>query len=138
PPMVLASRRRPARAPFWLLIAMSLCGLWHGAAWTFVLWGVWHGILLVLNSTVLKNAFPPANETQKATISIIRRAAGLIATFFLVQVGWLLFRARSLAQSLSMLHAILVFRGRLRPSILRENDVLLVAVVFMGLMLAQF
>jgi alginate O-acetyltransferase complex protein AlgI len=136
-PMMFASRRRPGLAPLWLLIAMALCGLWHGAAWTFVLWGIWHGVLLAANATVLKNAFPPPDEALKAKVSVIRNALGMVATFVLVNIGWILFRARSLAQALSLMHAIAIFRGRLRPSILRENDVLLVGFVFAGLMVAQ-
>jgi alginate O-acetyltransferase complex protein AlgI len=136
-PMMFASRRRPALAPLWLLIAMALCGLWHGAAWTFVAWGVWHGVLLALNATVLKNVFPPMDEALKAKVSMVRNLAGMVVTFVLVNVGWVLFRARSFAQALSLMHAIAIFRGRFRPSILRENDVLLVGVVFIGLMTAQ-
>jgi alginate O-acetyltransferase complex protein AlgI len=136
-PMMFASRRRPGLAPLWLLIAMALCGLWHGAAWTFVLWGVWHGVLLALNATVLKNVFPPPDETLKAKVSLFRNLLGMAATFLLVNVGWVLFRARSMGQALSLFHAIAVFRGRFRPSILRENDVLLVVVVFAGMLTAQ-
>jgi D-alanyl-lipoteichoic acid acyltransferase DltB (MBOAT superfamily) len=136
-PMVFASRRRPAMAPIWLLIAMALCGLWHGAAWTFVLWGVWHGILLAVNSTVLKNVFPPMDEALKAQVSFVRKWLGMIATFVLVHIGWVLFRARSIRQALSIMHAIAVFRGRFRPSILRENDMLLVGFVFAGMLTAQ-
>jgi D-alanyl-lipoteichoic acid acyltransferase DltB (MBOAT superfamily) len=136
-PMMFASRRRPGMAPLWLLIAMALCGLWHGAAWTFVLWGVWHGVLLAVNATVLKNVFPPADEALKARVSAVRNGVGMIATFVLVHVGWVLFRARSLGQAFSLIHAIAIFRGRFRPSIVRENDVLLVGVVFAGMLAAQ-
>ena len=43
------SRKGKRRKYINLLIAMTLCGLWHGAAWTFVLWGFLHGILLAIN-----------------------------------------------------------------------------------------
>jgi D-alanyl-lipoteichoic acid acyltransferase DltB (MBOAT superfamily) len=137
-PMSFAARRRPAMMPLWLLIAMALCGLWHGAAWTFVLWGIWHGVLLAVNATALKGFFPPPDPALKSRVSTLRNLVGMAVTYVLVNIGWILFRARSLRQALSLMHAIAVFRGRFRPSILRENDVLLVAFVFMGLMTAQF
>jgi alginate O-acetyltransferase complex protein AlgI len=137
-PMSFASRRRPALMPIWLLIAMALCGLWHGAAWTFVLWGVWHGILLVANETPVKHVLFAPSEHDHPNASRLRAVWGAFCTFVLVSVGWLLFRARSVGQAAGMLKSILIFRGHLRPSIMRENNVLFVATVFFGLMVAQF
>ncbi len=42
------SRRSPARVYLNLTIVFFLCGLWHGASWTFVIWGLLHGLFLVL------------------------------------------------------------------------------------------
>ncbi|MCU0291094.1 MAG: hypothetical protein MUF10_03770 [Thermoanaerobaculaceae bacterium] len=66
------------------LVTMALCGLWHGAAWTFTAWGAYHGLLLVIErlgwERLLRRAWVP-----------LRHAWALLA----VAVGWVLFRATS-------------------------------------------
>lgn len=135
-PISFAARSRPRLAPLWLLVAMALCGLWHGAKWTFVIWGTWHGVLLVLNQTRLKALFPPGEE-EKPGIPLGRAFVGWALTFVLVQVGWLFFRADSTPQAMSMLKTLLTFQGHLKPAVLRENAILFVACVFAALMCAQ-
>jgi D-alanyl-lipoteichoic acid acyltransferase DltB (MBOAT superfamily) len=134
-PLAFAGRRRPRLAPLWLLIAMALCGLWHGAQWTFVVWGIWHGLLLVANETVLRPAFLPAEKARM--YSPLRRVTSIALTFVFVQAGWLLFRARDLAQAGTMLTSILTIRGGLRPALIRENIVLFVFAVCVGLFVVQ-
>jgi D-alanyl-lipoteichoic acid acyltransferase DltB (MBOAT superfamily) len=67
-----------------LMITMVLAGLWHGAAWTFVLWGTFHGLGLV---------------TEHALKGRLRLPAWLrwLLTFHLIVFGWILFRSQSLA-----------------------------------------
>jgi D-alanyl-lipoteichoic acid acyltransferase DltB (MBOAT superfamily) len=74
-----------------LILTMGIGGLWHGAAWTFVLWGLFHGVCLGLNHLWqelwgpgrMRWPFPPW----------LTRWAGRGLTFFLVVLGWVLFRA---------------------------------------------
>jgi alginate O-acetyltransferase complex protein AlgI len=64
------------------LITMTLIGLWHGAAWTFIAWGLWHGILLTMEHSI--------------RLKPIRRWTALLSgiiTFHLVGVGWILFNS---------------------------------------------
>lgn len=72
-----------------LIITMLLGGLWHGAAWTFVLWGAFHGAILVVY-----RALTPNTGKQQPTwwLSIIQ---GVIM-FHIVCLGWLVFRAQNL------------------------------------------
>lgn len=134
-PLAFAGRRRPRFAPLWLLIAMAVCGLWHGAQWTFVVWGVYHGLLLVANESFLRRVFPA--PTAAGDVSIARRAISIAVTFLLVQLGWLFFRATSLTQAWMMLGSIVTVRGGLRPALIRENVVLLVFALCGGLFIAQ-
>lgn len=67
-----------------LLIAMFLCGLWHGAAWNFVLWGIYHGLLLATG----RFYWPFKNSESR-----LGKMLGQLITFQLVCIGWLLFRA---------------------------------------------
>jgi D-alanyl-lipoteichoic acid acyltransferase DltB (MBOAT superfamily) len=73
------------------LIAMGLCGLWHGPAWHFVLWGLWHGLGLV--------AFQQWNKIKKSIklkpIAMTKKPFpifGILFTYIYVTFGWLLFR----------------------------------------------
>lgn len=69
-----------------LLMTMLLAGLWHGAGWTFVLWGGLHGLLLVINHRL--PALPQG---------LPWRLGSILLTFLLVAFLWILFRAETLA-----------------------------------------
>jgi alginate O-acetyltransferase complex protein AlgI len=77
-----------------------LSGLWHGASWTFVAWGAYHGALMVA-SLGLQQLFRRAAEGRVVgrPIRLLVRALGVVVTFHLVCLGWVLFRARSLAHA---------------------------------------
>ena len=75
-----------------LLLTMFLGGLWHGAAWIFVVWGLYHGALLAANSYLARLGWVPRSRTL-----------AVAATFLSVVVGWVFFRARSLSEALAML-----------------------------------
>jgi len=80
------------------LVTMLLAGLWHGAAWTFVLWGAYQGALLVgfrlLALRTRRKQKPPAS----GWVFEWRHAPAVLVMFTLTCYGWLLFRADSLAQ----------------------------------------
>jgi alginate O-acetyltransferase complex protein AlgI len=80
------NQRGPIRTYLNLLIVFFLCGLWHGASWTFVVWGLYHGVFLIIERTrvgrVLDGLWAP-----------LRHAYVLLA----VLGGWVLFRAATLA-----------------------------------------
>jgi len=80
-----------------LALTMLLGGLWHGAAWNFVIWGAFHGAILVVYRAA--GALPRKYETLKAGLRtppavVVRWAVMLTLTL----VGWLIFRADSVAQ----------------------------------------
>lgn len=70
-----------------LLLTMVLGGLWHGAAWTFVAWGTYHGVLLVAFKMMARG-----DEPRR-----ISRATRIGLMFWLTVVGWILFRAPDVA-----------------------------------------
>jgi len=86
------NRKGPARTYVNLLVVFLLCGLWHGANWTFVAWGVWHGLFLVLERLVPYQirSFPS-------------QAAGWFYTTLVVMIGWVVFRSPSLAYAFDYL-----------------------------------
>ena len=90
-------RHGPRRTYVNLLLVMLLGGLWHGAAWTFVIWGGLHGTLLAL-------------ERARGKTALYRRLPRPIrvgATFMLVSIGWVFFRADDLGEALRYLHSML-------------------------------
>jgi alginate O-acetyltransferase complex protein AlgI len=94
------NRGSPGRTYLNLVTIFFLCGLWHGASWTFVVWGLFHGALLVverLGLSRLLGAWPLA----------VRHAY----TLLMVMVGWVLFRAETLGQAGSLLKAMAGFSG---------------------------
>ena len=81
-----------------LLVTMSLGGLWHGASWTFVIWGVYHGLLLAAYGTVGRGW---------DRLPVIARQAG---TFLAVLIGWVIFRATDLTMARVMLEKMFFFQ----------------------------
>lgn len=88
-------RRRQVLATF---AVFSLSGLWHGANWTFILWGLYHGILVLCTSLLRK-----PSQKSKSPHNIIKRCVGTLFTFVLVMFGWILFRSATLPDAANYL-----------------------------------
>jgi alginate O-acetyltransferase complex protein AlgI len=82
------NRVSTARLYFNLWLVFAISGLWHGAAWTFVIWGVYHGLFLVLDRLFLLKFY------QK-----IGKIPSVLITFLITLVGWVFFRAESISQA---------------------------------------
>ena len=84
-----------------LMLTMVLGGLWHGAAWTFVVWGIYHGLLLVVHrlASPWLERIQPSDPVDRACWKGLR----IVVTFHLVCLGWLIFRAESMEQAAGML-----------------------------------
>ena len=92
-----------------LLITMTLGGLWHGASWTFVVWGILHGLLLILHRAF--QAFAEARPRLQRLLQSVPGTAGrVLVTFLSVSLCWIFFRAQSFRDALSM------FRGLAREA----------------------
>jgi len=78
-----------------LMITMALGGLWHGAAWTFVLWGVYQGLALVIYRAIGDSAARAGVVFRQTALS---RAALGVLMIHVTCYGWLIFRARSVSQ----------------------------------------
>src|SRR5262249_40593452 len=113
-----------------LLLTMIIGGLWHGASWTFVLWGAYQGLLLVGHrlSRPWLDPVRPVDPVERACWRLVRMAA----TFHMVCFGWLLFRAQSLAQVGGMLWAIVD-----RAAIPQASYLLPVLILVVPLLLYQ-
>ncbi|MDO7853455.1 MBOAT family O-acyltransferase [Hymenobacter convexus] len=90
------SRVAPARAYGNLLAVFLISGLWHGANWTFLVWGGLHGLYLVLSTWARPARERLAQLTGLTAHPRLRRAGGVLLTFGLVAYAWIFFRANTL------------------------------------------
>jgi D-alanyl-lipoteichoic acid acyltransferase DltB (MBOAT superfamily) len=109
------SRRGPYRRHLNLMIVMLLGGLWHGAGWTFVLWGGLHGLYLLVNHAW--RAWRPA--PGEASFSGPRRLAMQLLTFTAVSVAWVPFRAADVEATINIWRGMFATGGISLPRSLR-------------------
>ncbi len=86
-----------------LTLTMVIGGLWHGAAWNFVLWGTYQGVLLAVHRAVVGPGAAPFRG------SLLQRLPRMAFFFVFVCYGWLLFRAQSFAQVVTMTGRLFAF-----------------------------
>jgi alginate O-acetyltransferase complex protein AlgI len=102
------NRLGPWRQTGNLLATMLLCGLWHGAAWNFVLWGGLHGLFLVVHKQYRRWFGGLASGASAALLS-------QALTLLVVVVAWVPFRATSMTASLSVLRGMAGMNGITLP-----------------------
>lgn len=78
-----------------LMLTMLLGGLWHGAAWTFVIWGALHGLYLSIHKLLLNKRKPGNSDRREKLFGLSRDILKIIITFNLVCFTWIFFRAPS-------------------------------------------
>jgi alginate O-acetyltransferase complex protein AlgI len=99
------NRHSIARTYFNLCLCFFLSGLWHGASWTFIIWGLYHGAMLIADRVFWK-------EWQKRLPKIIN--VGI--TFFLVMISWVIFRSENFGQMGTFLRTMFVPKQPLEPN----------------------
>lgn len=81
------------------MIIFLLSGLWHGANWTFVVWGVYHGLLFLPLILLGKNRRNMEIAANDRCVPSMRETFSMIGTFILVAIGWIIFRAENIADA---------------------------------------
>lgn len=117
------SRKGPFRTLASLMVTMLLGGLWHGASWTFVVWGGLHGLYLVLQRGVMKIVPWRFEHRSIAQIPIV------LLTFLLVCVAWVFFRAHSFGQAFDVTAALFGFGAPEAARLLTRHSVVWAAGV---------
>jgi len=92
-----------------LIITMFLCGLWHGAAWTFVLWGLIHGLYLAGHRLMLRGNKPDLSW-PRAFSGWAPAFIKMFLTFQLVALSWVFFRSSSLESALVYFEGLFRFQ----------------------------
>ena len=108
------NRKGTARRYLNLMITMLLGGLWHGAGWTFVLWGGLHGCYLAMNHGwhALRRLL---GQNPQQPLSRPLHAVSVLLTFLAVVAAWVVFRADNLGTAAAMLEAMAGMNGFVLP-----------------------
>ena len=117
------------RMYFNLWVVFLLSGLWHGANWNFVLWGAYHGFWLVIERIGL-------NKFYKK----IGKVPSVIVTFFIVTIGWTLFRIENISDAFTFISRLFIFdfHSIIPISSLHFCFTLVMALVFAFISLSPF
>lgn len=106
------NRKGVARRYVNLMLTMILGGVWHGAGWTFAIWGLLHGLYLVVN-----HLWRELKERLgiSSTAPVFFRMASTCVTFLAVVVGWVFFRAETVDAAISILRGMAGLNGLVLP-----------------------
>ena len=119
---------------FNLMIVFLISGLWHGANWTFILWGALNGFYLVFGAITSKLRIRISRVTGAPKLPRLHRFVQIIVTFILCSFAWIFFRANSLSDSFHIIGKIFTDHGR--PFI--ESDPSSIVYSFLGLAILLF
>ncbi len=115
-----------------VMITMLLGGLWHGAAWTFVVWGFFHGVIITATHWLSNlSLFAGFVQSKSKILTVVKWAI----TFYLVLIGWVLFRAHSIDSALGIIANMHTVSGLPEPGsvAIRVTAITVLGVVYMHL-----
>lgn len=114
-----------------LAVVWVTTGLWHGAAWHYVLYGIYYGVLIIL-SILFRPVFDRMNRAFRIrTDAALWKTFRVARTFVLVCIGFILFRAESMAVALSMLQSIFWMKRPASHNSLLQGDFSRTDLVFL-------
>lgn len=108
-----------------LLATMALGGLWHGASWNFVVWGIYHGLLLIVHRefSMVADSIP---ALRKAIDSKAGKLLSIFITFQAVCIGWVFFRVQNIGDCFAIVKKMLLLRP-FQTAIEKQQDAFLLA-----------
>ncbi len=114
-----------------IMITMLLGGLWHGAAWTFVMWGAFHGLIITTTHYLSSiNIFQTFIKSKSWWVKVIKWGV----TFYLVLLGWVLFRATNMDSALQLLHDMHALTASVPVAGVAAGLILILTMVALALM----
>jgi D-alanyl-lipoteichoic acid acyltransferase DltB (MBOAT superfamily) len=112
---------------YWnILVTFLVSGIWHGANWTFIIWGILHGLCQIADKALGLN--------KKESKGIVK-AARVLATFVIVTVAWVIFRSQSVGDAVGFLSRYVVTSGKAIADI---QTLLYVVVAIIPLLMLEF
>ncbi len=115
------SRKGKLRKYVNIMIVFSVSGLWHGAAWHYVVWGMLHGALRVVEEITEKLRVKVTALLQINTMALSYKAFRMVVTFLIVTIAWVFFRAESIGQALDLIKNMVTVWN---PWVLFDNSLL--------------
>ena len=112
-----------------LYATWAIMGLWHGANWTFVVWGIYHSIMV--------NIYRLIRPLGKKINDRFKTLLGVIVTLPIMMLGWVPFRAETIDQTFGMWIKVFDISGYFWIG-MRENTYLITSVLFLGVILSTF
>lgn len=125
------NRRGVFRTYLNIIITFLVSGIWHGAAITYIIWGVLHGVIQSMEKMLR------VNKTRQS-INNIERGIRVITTFVLVSLLWIFFRAPSMSSAMGIFNRIFTSFGNLNISFLGSDYVYTLIIVLPILLLKDF
>ena len=121
---------------YWnIMVTFIVSGIWHGANWTFIVWGVMHGILQIVEKVL---GLDPKGHLNGKTW--IKRSAvvRMISTFCLVNIAWIFFRSPSIQDAFAFIHRMMTAGGELFIDDNNSNNLMCLLAVMIVLIKELF
>ena len=105
------------------MLIFLLSGFWHGADWTFILWGFFHGIFMILEK-IIKDLWKKLDGIVfvNRIMLFVGKIIGVTYTFLFINLTWVLFRASTIKQAKIFVGKLFLLRGRLLVEILEKAN----------------
>jgi D-alanyl-lipoteichoic acid acyltransferase DltB (MBOAT superfamily) len=126
------SRMRKAGS---IMTTFTACGLWHGANWTFILWGLLHGLYFLPLTLARRRKRFIGDAAQGRLLPSFTEIAYMLATFTMVGFGWIFFRSQSISDAFGYLGAMF---GRSGIPLVNQSGLLVMILVCIILLLAEW
>ncbi len=123
------NRKGDVRTYVNLLTTMLIGGLWHGAAWTFVIWGFFHGVMLTV-----ERFFTVATRSKYWALTVVK----IVLTFNVVSLSWIFFRAESVRDAFEIIRRIATEFGSLQSPRVPLTSILLYGVMIAALLVFDY
>lgn len=117
----LGGSRCSKNRTYWnIMVTFLVSGLWHGANWTFIVWGGIHGVLQIIEKALGFQKYEGNN--------LVVKGARIIITFLMVNFAWVFFRMSSISDAFSFLHRILTNFGRLDLGVMDGTFIIMLLI----------
>lgn len=77
-------------------VVFLICGIWHGANWTFIVWGIYHAVLFVPLILIFSKKFRKSSISDNTILPTFKEFALIISNFILITIGWIIFNSKTL------------------------------------------
>lgn len=117
-----------------LMVVFLVCGIWHGASWTFVIWGLINGVYMVVHALTQKQRKRWERSLRLDRVPRISQAMKIAWTFGLVTFAWIFFRAPTVSDAFSIVRSLPMETGNLLWSLITVDAISVKNILNIGAM----